>query len=181
MRLYKLTDQMDLRKIIQNGLRDLRETSQKNNSVCTEDVIHAYKNINLDYSSIRSMRNSKILNMGAEGKVVAKDYGKVGCFELTTIKQIPLPEWYIKENKRKDVSYSLPFFVLKLCWKFMKANIQMITTKKSNRGIERIFKNKNLRFRLFRYPPLMPPMPPPLPPELPLMPPMPPPLPPDCR
>jgi len=35
--------------------------------------------------------------------VVVEDYGKVGCFELTTKKQIPLPEWHINENKRKDV------------------------------------------------------------------------------
>jgi len=106
MKLYKLTDENGFTK---NNVKwyegfTLTLPRKKNPQLCTADLVHAYKNINLGL--LLNPIHANIINpllWEAKGEVVVEDYGKVGCFELTTKKQIPLPEWHINENKRKDV------------------------------------------------------------------------------
>ena len=67
--------------------------------LCSGDVIHAYDDLNL----------ALLLNpihgafepfhiWEAEGEVVVRDWGKVGCFELTTVKQISPPDWWYDQS-----------------------------------------------------------------------------------
>jgi hypothetical protein len=62
--------------------------------LCTPDVIHAYTNLNLAYLLNRIHGNySPAVAWEVEGDVVCEDWEKVGCFSLTTIKQLPTPRW----------------------------------------------------------------------------------------
>jgi hypothetical protein len=77
----------------------------ENPQLCTKDVLHAYKDINLAL-----LMNPIHANINhpkaweADGDVVVDDGLKVGVFRLTTIKEIPLPEWYANETHRKRVA-----------------------------------------------------------------------------
>jgi len=105
MKLYKLTDE--------NGVTrgdtkwgegvEHRVPPVENPRLCTEDVIHAYQNANLAYflNPIHANFRNPIL-WEAEGDVVVEDWGKVGCFNLRTIKQLDAPRW-IGGSKEKLV------------------------------------------------------------------------------
>jgi hypothetical protein len=69
--------------------------------LCTTDVIHAYKSLNLALlvnPTHASFKDPKIFE--AIGKIVVEDPLKVGCFELKITKEIEQPSWY-KDTKTK--------------------------------------------------------------------------------
>ena len=106
MELYKLTNKNGCTQgNTQWGIgvtHELKATEKPR--LCTKDVLHAYKNINLALllnPNHANISNPKIWE--AEGKIVVEDYGKVGCFKLTTTKELSCPDWYIDDKKRRRV------------------------------------------------------------------------------
>jgi len=106
MKLYKLTNKNGCTQgNTQWGIgvtHELKATEKPR--LCTKDVLHAYKNINLALllnPNHANISNPKIWE--AEGKIVVEDYGKVGCFKLTTTKELSCPDWYIDDKKRRRV------------------------------------------------------------------------------
>ena len=104
MKLYKLTNKNGCTQgNTQWGIgvtHELKATEKPR--LCTKDVLHAYKNINLALllnPNHANISNPKIWE--AEGEIVVEDYGKVGCFKLTTTKELPCPDWYIDDKKRR--------------------------------------------------------------------------------
>ena len=96
MKLFKLTEKdMTTRGSTLWGEGVTHSTKKKKNPVlCTGDVLHAYVNLNLAFLLNPIHANIlKPLVYEAEGDVVVQDFGKAGCFSLTTVKQIPAPEW----------------------------------------------------------------------------------------
>ncbi len=102
MKLYKFTEQdattYEKSTLWGEGVTHKKE-KKDNPNLCSSDVIHAYKNLNLGlllnpiHADIQKPRIWE-----AKGVVVAKDFGKVGCFSLTTVKEIDTPEW-VKSDK----------------------------------------------------------------------------------
>jgi hypothetical protein len=106
MKLYKLTDQNGNTK--NNTHWDVGVTHEvssevKNPTLCTDEVIHAYKNINLAYllNPIHADIDSPIL-WECDGDICVEDYGKVGCYKLTANKKLSTPKW-IGSKKEYDV------------------------------------------------------------------------------
>ena len=106
MELYKLTNKNGCTQgNTQWGIgvtHELKATEKPR--LCTKDVLHAYKNINLALllnPNHANISNPKIWE--AEGEIVVGDYGKVGCFKLTTTKELSCPDWYIDDKKRRRV------------------------------------------------------------------------------
>ena len=78
-------------------------TSCDNPQLCTNQVIHAYKNINLAFLLNPSHANFKNpLVFECNGEIVVEDYGKVGCFSLKITKKLYTPKW-INSKKANDV------------------------------------------------------------------------------
>ena len=78
--------------------------SKSNPQLCSGDVLHAYRSVNLALLLNPIHANiSKLQIWEATGTPVVEDWGKVGCFSLTTTKCLPLPEWYTDPEKRKQV------------------------------------------------------------------------------
>ena len=111
MKLFKLTDQEGYtRKGNSNQVKWSEDHTvtckpKKDPQLCTEDVVHGYKNANL--ALLLNPLHAGISNpllWEADGEVVAEDWGKIGCFSLTTIGKVPMPEWYIDEKKRRMVN-----------------------------------------------------------------------------
>jgi Imm-5 like putative immunity protein len=106
MKLFKSTNQDNM---TQNETKWGEDTSHsltpcKNPRLCTRDVLHAYKNLNL--ALLLNPIHGNICSpkvWEAEGEVVVEDYGKVGCFSLKTTKEKRLPTWYKDENRRRKV------------------------------------------------------------------------------
>ena len=78
-----------------------------NPRLCTGDVLHAYRSDVLalllnpgdaNYEAPRLWR--------AEGEIVVAEWGKVGCFSLTTIEEMPLPAWFTEGTQRRRVAVS---------------------------------------------------------------------------
>jgi hypothetical protein len=110
MKLFKLTDQEGYtRRGNSNQVKwadghTVTCKSKENPQLCTNDVVHGYKNANL--ALLLNPQHADIRNpllWEAEGEIVAEDWGKIGCFSLTTISKLPIPEWYADEKKRKMV------------------------------------------------------------------------------
>jgi len=107
MKLFKLTD--FLSKTYKNTQWGKNVThsvlkERQGTELCSPEVIHAYKNLNLAlllnpiHSSFSSPKAWE-----AKGKVVSEDWGKVGCWKLTTLEQLDIPDWYTDKYKRKRV------------------------------------------------------------------------------
>ena len=67
--------------------------------LCSNAVIHVYKYLELGLIMNPLHANFRLDGKGlriweAEGDVVVESWDKVGCRELTTIKELPVPEWY---------------------------------------------------------------------------------------
>lgn len=123
MKLYKLTDQECTTQRntvwgpgVTNSIPDNRRVPE----LCSNGVLHAYTNVNLALllNPIHAYIKEPKLWI-AEGDVVANDQLKVGCYELTTIEQLPLPNWYVDIDSRQRVCIqfavlcaeaALPFF-----------------------------------------------------------------------
>jgi hypothetical protein len=110
MKLFKLTDQEGYTRRGNSNQVKWADghavvcTSKRNPHLCTNDVVHGYKNSNL--ALLLNPQHADIRNpllWEAEGEIVAEDWGKIGCFSLTTIGKLPIPEWYADEKKRKMV------------------------------------------------------------------------------
>jgi hypothetical protein len=67
--------------------------------LCSSDVIHCYKNLNLGLllNPIHANIKNPII-LECTGEIVVEDYGKKGVFQLTPIKKIRTPAW-VKNNK----------------------------------------------------------------------------------
>ena len=108
MKLYKLTDSTyqthNGTAIWGKGATNSVKTRVDKPQLCTNEVIHAYRNSNLALllNPIHAGINKPVL-WEAEGEVVVEDWGKTGGYELTTVKRLPLPEWYKKKTLRKRV------------------------------------------------------------------------------
>ena len=96
MMLYKLTNQNN------ETYRDFKfelgkkhtKVKIKNPELCSSDVFHAYDDINLAFllNPIHaSIENPKLFE--AKGKVVVRDFGKVGCFDFELVREIKYPKW----------------------------------------------------------------------------------------
>ena len=96
--LYKLTEQdgTTYNQSTQWGENTTHMVSLCSNpQLCTGDVLHAYTSLEL--ALLLNPIHADIVNplvWLAEGDIVVEDWGKVGCFSLTTVEEIPLPNWY---------------------------------------------------------------------------------------
>ncbi|MHB8084252.1 MAG: putative immunity protein [Dehalococcoidia bacterium] len=100
MKLFKLTDQDGYTRRGEEG--ETKWTpgfafTQKpcdNPRLCSSDVVHAYTNANLAFllnPDHANLQNPQLWE--AEGEIVVNDWGKVGCFQLTTLKKKDTPVW----------------------------------------------------------------------------------------
>ena len=74
--------------------------------LCSDTVIHAYRFLELGLllNPLHAGLSPVSLRVWkAEGDVVVEDWSKVGCRELTTIKELPVPEWYANSSLRHYV------------------------------------------------------------------------------
>jgi hypothetical protein len=79
-----------------------------NPELCTADVIHAYKNINLGL--LLNPQHADIANpqiWECKGDICVEDWGKCGCFELTTINKIKNPTWYKDNSQMVQVAFAI--------------------------------------------------------------------------
>jgi len=74
--------------------------------LCSKNVIHAYTNPNLGLLLNTGHADfvHPILWAAETPEIVKKDWGKIGCYELTTVSKMPTPEWYADEKQRNKVS-----------------------------------------------------------------------------
>src|ERR1051326_9606672 len=96
MKLFKLTNQNNQTRNNTTWGENVTHSLPHvpNPQLCSEDVLHAYTNINLGFllNPIHgNLVNPKLWE--ASGEVVVSDYGKVGTFSLTTVRELDVPEW----------------------------------------------------------------------------------------
>lgn len=106
MKLYKLTNE-DMTTYMgfrwEAGVR-MSKPFKPSPELCSEDVFHAYKDPNLALLFNTSHAGiEKPLLWEAEGEVCCEDFSKVGCFELTLLRELKLPEWYVNPRSLKRV------------------------------------------------------------------------------
>ena len=109
-KLIKLTDQnMKTHKGSHQwelGKKYEVEPDKRGTKLCTDQVFHAYRDINLALlmNPIHAdIPASKLRIFEAEGQVVAEEWDKVGTHNLILTKELPLPEWYADVGVRKKV------------------------------------------------------------------------------
>ncbi len=106
MRLYKLTgnNNYTMYNTRWGKHKELNLQPCENPRLCSKDVIHAYTSLSLGLllNPIHSGFDPPNI-WEAEGSVVVKDYGKVGCFKLKTTKRLRKPAWYTNQKERKRV------------------------------------------------------------------------------
>ena len=94
--LFKLTDQQGNTKNDTHWDVGVTYKVKKCNDpqLCSRDVLHAYRNINLAFllNPSHADINDPLL-WECNGDVVVSDYGKVGCFSLTITKKLDTPKW----------------------------------------------------------------------------------------
>ena len=76
-----------------------------NPKLCSNMVIHAYKNINL--ALLLNPIHANFINplvWESKGQICCQDWGKVGCFQLTITKKLNLPAWTTDIRVRVNVS-----------------------------------------------------------------------------
>ena len=110
MKLYKLTDQDGYTRRGETGEtlwyagETLTLPHKAKPRLCSQDVIHAYKDLNLAlllnpcHAKIKSPRVWE-----SEGDVVAQDWDKVGVFSLTISTERPQPRWYVNVSAQKKI------------------------------------------------------------------------------
>ena len=98
MKLYKLTDQEGYTRRNETGQTQwssgfsMELPNVENPELCTNQVIHAYKNINLAF--LLNLNHANIANprvWEADGDIACEDWGKVGCFKLSVISELQSP------------------------------------------------------------------------------------------
>jgi hypothetical protein len=104
MKLYKLTDRDGKTK---NDTQwgegvTIMNRPKENPRMCSGDVIHAYTGLDLAFMMNQIHANiSDPRVFDAEGDVVVFDPLKVGCFALTTTKEIEKPWWVGHEDEKR--------------------------------------------------------------------------------
>ncbi len=102
MKLIKLTDTDGFTRNNTkwgNNVTHFIFNPSSNPRLCSGDVIHAYRDI---FDAL--LYNKQDANFDnpkyylAEGDIVIEDSHKMGCYKLTTIKEISLPKWTLKKN-----------------------------------------------------------------------------------
>jgi len=112
MKLYKLMN--NDRTTSGNQKWEIDVTVEKeqvsNPMLCSPDVLHAYRNINLAYmlNPIHGNFKDPIL-AECYGKICVEDWGKVGCFSLTPVRWLVAPEWV---GSNRDLRVQVNFAVL---------------------------------------------------------------------
>ncbi len=113
MKLYKLTDEKGQTQNKTQWGENVTHSippEKQSKKLCTAGLLHAYKDINLAlllnpiYGRFFSFQLWE-----AKGKPIKKDWGKIGCHKLTTIKQIKIPKWYqdIKTRRRVQILFAI--------------------------------------------------------------------------
>ncbi len=107
MKLFKLTNSKNQTTMnTQWGENITHSVSMKKRGklLCSSEVIHAYKNPNLALLLNSIHGDYQPCNLWeAKGRVMVEDWGKAGCWKLTTLKQLDLPDWYANERTRRRV------------------------------------------------------------------------------
>ena len=106
MKLFKLTDEHNETKnnIVWGEYITHSLPIVANPQLCSNHVFHAYKDKNL--ALLLNPIHADIRNFNlweAEGNIIKKEWDKVGCFTLTTIKQREIPFWYSNLKIRLNV------------------------------------------------------------------------------
>jgi len=105
MKLYKLTKQDGT---THDGYKygiigKIHKKEEKHNPrLCSSDVFHAYKNINLAFllNSNHANINNPVL-WEIEGDICCEDFGKVGSFQQKVIGKINYPKWVNSDRDNK--------------------------------------------------------------------------------
>ena len=106
MKLFKLTEQDDTtyHKLTLWGENVThKKISKESPQLCSNDVLHAYSNVNLAF--LLNPIHANIISpklWEAAGEVVCEDFGKVGCFKLTTLRELVIPAW-VGSDKENSV------------------------------------------------------------------------------
>jgi hypothetical protein len=107
MKLYKLTQQDYTTRGETKWEIDKTNsvTPCSNPSLCSRDVLHAYKNKNLALllNPAHAVIDDPIM-LECYGDIVVEDFVKCGVFSLTPKKKLNLPKWYTEPGTRKLVS-----------------------------------------------------------------------------
>lgn len=110
MKLYKLTDQDGYTRRGETGEtlwyagKTLTLPHKAKPRLCSQDVIHAHKGLNL--ALLLNPCHAKIKNprvWESEGDVVAQDWDKVGVFSLTISTERPQPRWYVNVSAQQKI------------------------------------------------------------------------------
>ena len=103
MKLFKLTDGQGCtmgRTQWGEGVKHSVAEEDRKAELCSSGVLHAYTNAALGLLLNPIHANFERLTVQlweAEGELAVSDWGKVGCFELTTVRRLDLPEWYVDD------------------------------------------------------------------------------------
>jgi len=112
MKLYKLMNNDRTTRNNQKWEIDVTVEKEQvsNPMLCSPDVLHAYRNINLAYmlNPIHGNFKDPIL-AECYGKICVEDWGKVGCFSLTPVRWLVAPEWV---GSNRDLRVQVNFAVL---------------------------------------------------------------------
>ena len=112
MKLYKLTDQNGKTK--DNTQWGIGVTHTKklcgNPQLCSRDVLHAYMDKNLAFllNPIHAAIGDPQL-WECDGEIAVKDFAKCGCFRLTSIRKIKVPQWV---ESKYDIKIRTVFAIL---------------------------------------------------------------------
>ena len=106
MKIYKLTNQNGNTQNNTNWIPKTTHEKQScdNPELCSADVYHAYTNANL--ALLLNPIHADISNprmFECSGDIVVSDWGKVGCFKMTSKKELQMPTWYTNRETRKQV------------------------------------------------------------------------------
>jgi hypothetical protein len=95
--------------------------------LCSSTVIHAYRNIDLAYLFCWQhgwgYNVDKVL-WECEGRVVVESFDKVGCFKLTTIKQLIPPDWCSNKNSYLKTIIWFYLILLREAFKFIPSSTE---------------------------------------------------------
>ena len=103
MKLFKLTDWQGCtvgRTQWGEGVKHSVAEEDRKAELCSSGVLHAYTNaaLGLLLNPIHAdFERLTVQLWEAEGELAVSDWGKVGCFELATVRRLDLPEWYVDD------------------------------------------------------------------------------------
>ena len=103
--LYKITDKYSKTRDCQWGENVTHKAKSRGRSLCTSEVIHAYKDpyLAVFHNPIGGDYDTKTMLMWeAKGRIVANDGMKVGCKSLTTVRRIKVPK--ISTTQRVEIA-----------------------------------------------------------------------------